>query len=58
MKYRQSYLNHATVEEVLNLIDSVPEDTDFNYVVKGGIIYHECYSVRGESDDAGLSDNL
>lgn len=58
MKYRKSYLNNATVEEVLNLIDSVPEDTDFTYVVKGGVIYHECYSIRGESDDAGLSDNL
>ena len=58
MKYRESYLNRATVEEVINMINHMPENTDFEYVVKGGKIYYECYSVRGESDDAGLSDNL
>lgn len=58
MKYRKSYLNNATVEEVMNLINSMPENIDFEYVVKGGVIYYECYSVRSESDDAGLSDNM
>ena len=58
MKYRKSYLNHATVNEVLNLIESMPDSTDFEYLVKGGIIYYECDCVRSESDDAGLSDNM
>lgn len=55
---RESYMNHATVEEMLSMMNSLPESTDFEYVVKGGKIYYECYSVRGESNDAGLSDNL
>lgn len=55
---RESYMNHATVEELMNMIDSAPEGADFEYVVKGGKIYYECYSVRSESDDAGLPDHL
>ena len=51
---RESYMNHATVEEMLNMMDSVPEATDFEYIVKGGKIYYECNYIRRESDRARL----
>lgn len=53
---RESYLNHATVNEVLNLVNSKPDDTDFEYVVKGGKIYYECNHIRSQGNDTGLSD--
>lgn len=55
---RESYLNHVTVNEVLNMVNSMPEDTDFEYVVKGGKIYYECNNIRGESNDSGLHDSV
>lgn len=55
---RESYLNHATVDEVLTLVNSMPESTDFEYVVKGGKVYYECYNIRCESNDAGLHDSV
>lgn len=58
MKYRKSYLNNATVEEVMNLINSMPKNTDFEYVVKGGKIYYECNNIRSESNDSGLHDSV
>ena len=55
---RESYLNHATVNEVLKLVDSKPEDTDFGYIVKGGKIYFEYGNIRSESNDTGLPDRV
>lgn len=55
---RESYLNHVTVNEVLNMVNSMPEDTDFEYVVKGGKIYYECCNIRSESNDSGLHDSV
>ena len=55
---RESYLNHVTVNEVLNMVNSMPEYTDFEYVVKGGKIYYECNNIRSESNDSGLHDSV
>ena len=55
---RESYLNHATVNDVLKLVDSKPEDTDFGYIVKGGKIYFEYDNIRSESNDTGLPNRM